>query len=94
MRRVSKMAKKGSNTIVIEAKDSLVNTVNDCIQMGIPVSMVSIMLENILHDLNSNINKVLEMEQQEYEKQVEVENRQVEYVPEEENGLEQNEVVD
>ena len=62
--------------------------------MGIPVSMVSIMLENILHDLNSNINKVLEMEQQEYEKQVEVENRQVEYVPEEENGLEQNEVVD
>lgn len=88
------MAKKGSNTIVIEAKDSLVNTVNDCIQMGIPVSMVSIMLENILHDLNSNINKVLEMEQQEYEKQVEVENRQVEYVPEEENGLEQNEVVD
>lgn len=94
MRRVSKMAKKGSNTIVIEAKDSLVNTVNDCIQMGIPVSMLSIMLENILHDLNSNINKVLEMEQQEYEKQVEVENRQVEYVPEEENGLEQNEVVD
>lgn len=88
------MAKKGSNTIVIEAKDSLINTVNDCIQMGIPVSMVSIMLENILHDLNSNINKVLEMEQQEYEKQVEVENRQVEYVPEEENGLEQNEVVD
>lgn len=88
------MAKKGSNTIVIEAKDSLVNTVNDCIQMGIPVSMLSIMLENILHDLNSNINKVLEMEQQEYEKQVEVENRQVEYVPEEESGLEQNEVVD
>lgn len=88
------MAKKGSNTIVIEAKDSLINTVNDCIQMGIPASMVSIMLENILHDLNSNINKVLEMEQQEYEKQVEVESRQVEYVPEEENGLEQNEVVD
>lgn len=88
------MAKKGSNTIVIEAKDSLINTVNDCIQMGIPASMVSIMLENVLHDLNSNINKVLEMEQQEYEKQVEVENQQVEYVPEEENGLEQDEVVD
>lgn len=94
MMGVNKMAKKGSNIIVIEAKDSLINTVNDCIQMGIPASMVSIMLENILHDLNSNINKVLEMEQQEYEKQVEVESRQVEYVPEEENGLEQNEVVD
>ena len=81
------MAKKGSNTIVIEAKDSLVSTVNDCIQMGVPAAMISIMLENILHDLNSNVKKVLEMEQQEYE-------QQVEYVPEEENGLEQNEVVD
>lgn len=83
------MAKKGSNTIVIEAKDSLVSTVNDCIQMGVPAAMISIMLENILHDLNSNVKKVLEMEQQ-----VEVESQQVEYVPEEENGLEQNEVVD
>lgn len=88
------MAKKGSNTIVVEAKDSLVSTVNDCIQMGIPASMVSIMLENILHDLNLNVKKVLEMEQEEYLKQIEVEKQQVEYVPEEENGLEQNEVVD
>lgn len=88
------MAKKGNNTIVIEAKDSLVSTVNECIQMGVPAAMVSIMLENILHDLNSNVKKVLEIEQKEYEQQVEVENKQVEYVPEEENGLEQNEVVD
>lgn len=88
------MAKKGSNTIVVEAKDNLVNTVNQCIQMGLPAAMVSIMLENVLNDLNTNVKKVLEMEQEEYDKQVEVENQQVEYVPEEENGLEQNEVVD
>ena len=88
------MAKKGSNTIVVEAKDNLVNTVNQCIQMGVPAAMVSIMLENVLNDLNANVKKVLEMEQEEYNKQVEVENQQVEYVPEEENGLEQNEVVD
>ena len=94
MRRVNKMAKKGSNTIVVEAKDNLVNTVNQCIQMGVPAVMVSIMLENVLNDLNTNVKKVLEMEQEEYDKQVEVENQQVEYVPEEENGLEQNEVVD
>lgn len=88
------MAKKGANTIVIEGRNNLVNAVNNCIETGIPASMVSIMLENILHDLNSNVKKVLEIEQQEYEQQVEVENQQVEYVPEEENGLEQNEVVD
>ena len=88
------MAKKGNNIIVVEAKDSLVNAVNECIQMGVPAAMVSIMLENILNDLNTNVNKVLEIEQQEYEQQIEVENQQVEYVPEEENGLEQNEEVD
>ena len=88
------MAKKGSNTIVIEAKDSLVNTVNECIQMGVPAAMVVIMLENVLHDLNTNVKKVLELEDEEYQKQLVVENEQVEYVPEEENGLEQNEVVD
>ena len=88
------MAKKGSNTIVIEAKDSLVNTVNECIQMGVPAAMVVIMLENVLHDLNANVKKVLELEDEEYQKQLVVENEQVEYVPEEENGSEQNEVVD
>ena len=88
------MAKKGNNTIVVEAKDNLVNAVNECIQMGVPAAMVSIMLENILNDLNTNVKKVLEMEQQEYKQQIEVENQQVEYIPEEENGSEQNEVVD
>ena len=34
------MAKKGANTIVIEAKDSLVNAVNECIQNGVPAAMV------------------------------------------------------
>lgn len=88
------MAKKGSNTIVVEAKDNLVNSVNECIQMGVPAAMVAIMLENVLHDLNTNVKKVLELEDEEYQKQLIVENQQVEYVPEEENGSEQNEVVD
>lgn len=64
------MAQKGVNTLIVEAKDNLTNAINDCIKTGIPAVMVSIMLENILHDLNSNVKKVLEMEQQEYEQQV------------------------
>ena len=60
------MAKKSANTIVIEGRDNLVNAINNCIETGIPVSMVSIMLENILNDLNITVQKVIEQEQKDY----------------------------
>ena len=85
------MAKKGANTIVIEGRDNLVNAINNCIETGIPASMVSIMLENILHDLNSNVQKVIEQEQKDYENQIEIENQQATYVPEETYEVEENE---
>ena len=85
------MAQKGANTIVIEGRNNLVNVVNNCIEIGIPASMVSIMLENILNDLNTNVQKVIEQEQKDYENQIEIENQQVEYVPEETYEVEENE---
>lgn len=85
------MAKKGANTIVIEGRNNLVNVVNNCIEIGIPASMVSIMLENILNDLNTNVQKVIEQEQKDYENQIEIENQQATYVPEETYEVEENE---
>lgn len=85
------MAKKGGNTLVIEARNSLVNTVNSCIESGIPAAMVSIMLECILNDLNTNVQKVIEQEQKDYENQIEIENQQTKYVQEETYEVEQNE---
>ena len=85
------MAKKGANTIVIEGRNNLVNVVNNCIEIGIPESMVSIMLENILNDLNTNVQKVIEQEQKDYENQIEIENQQATYVPEETYEVEENE---
>lgn len=85
------MAKKGANTIVIEGRDNLVNAINNCIEIGIPASMVSIMLENILNDLNTNVQKVIEQEQKDYENQIEIENQQATYVPEETYEVEENE---
>ena len=85
------MARKGSNTLVIEARDNLVNTVNTCIETGIPAAMVSIMLECILNDLNTNVQKVIEQEQKDYENQIEIENQQTKYVQEETYEVEQNE---
>ena len=67
------MAKKGANTIVIEGRNNLVNAINNCIETGIPASMVSIMLENILNDLSTNVQKVIEQEQKDYENQIETE---------------------
>ena len=85
------MAKKSANTIVIEGRDNLVNAINNCIETGIPASMVSIMLENILNDLNTNVQKVIEQEQKDYENQIEIENQQATYVPEETYEVEENE---
>lgn len=85
------MAKKGANTIVIEGRNNLVNAVNNCIETGIPASMVSIMLENILNDLNTNVQKVIEQEQKDYENQIKIENQQATYVPEETYEVEENE---
>lgn len=85
------MAKKGANTIVIEGRNNLINAVNNCIETGIPASMVSIMLENILNDLSTNVQKVIEQEQKDYENQIEIENQQATYVPEETYEVEENE---
>ena len=85
------MAQKGANTIVIEGRDNLVNAINNCIETGIPASMVSIMLENILNDLNTNVQKVIEEEEKDYENQIEIENQQATYVPEETYEVEENE---
>ena len=76
------MANKGVNTLVVEAKENLINAINGCIKTGIPVAMVSIIVESLLSDLNNNVKVIIEKEKEEYEHQLEVENNQVEYVPE------------
>lgn len=73
------MAQKGANTRVVEAKDKLTNTINECLKDGIPASMVSIIVENLLMDLNNNVKVLLDKEKQEYEEQEKVESEQVVY---------------
>lgn len=73
------MAQKGANTRVVEAKDKLTNTINECLKDGIPASMVSIIVESLLMDLNNNVKVLLGKEKQEYEEQEKVESEQVVY---------------
>lgn len=82
------MAQKGANTRVVEAKDKLTNTINECLKDGIPASMVSIIVESLLMDLNNNVKVLLDKEKQEYEEQEKVESEQVVYEePEKEPDL-------
>lgn len=73
------MAQKGANTRVVEAKDKLTNAINECLKDGIPASMVSIIVESLLMDLNNNVKVLLDKEKQEYEEQEKVESEQVVY---------------
>ena len=59
------MAQKGVNTLIVESKTKLTNSINECLQDGIPASMVSIILESLLMDLNNNVKVILEKEQKE-----------------------------
>lgn len=76
------MSNKGVNTLILESKENLIEAINNCIRSGIPAAMVSIIVESLLNDLNNNVKVIVEKEKEEYEHQVEVENNQVEYVPE------------
>ena len=83
------MANKGVNTLVIEAKENLINAINGCIKTGIPAAMVSIMLESLLMDLNNNVKIILEKEKEEYEESVSSE--EIKYVDEDGNEIETEE---
>ena len=83
------MAQKGVNTLVVETKDNLTNSINKCLQDGIPAAMVSIMLESLLMDLNNNVKIILEKEKKEYEESVSSE--EIKYVDEDGNEIETEE---
>ena len=54
------MANKGVNTLVLEAKENLINAINGCIKTGIPAAMISIIVESLLSDLNNNVKVIIE----------------------------------
>lgn len=64
------MIEKGVNTRIFDAKSKLTDAVNKTLEDGIPVSMVSIILENILMDLDNHTKTILANERKEYEDKV------------------------
>lgn len=72
---------KGFNTIVLESKGKLVQTVNE-ITKDVPISVVALMLENVLQEVNSITQQQVKQEKDKYEQEQKENIEQVEYVPE------------
>lgn len=86
------MIEKGVNTRIFDAKSTLTDAVNKTLEDGIPVAMVSIILENILMDLDNHAKTILANERKEYEAKVkasleEEEKEQVTFVCEKDENI-------
>lgn len=78
------MAQKGVNTIIVDTRKDIANAINNGLRQGLPISVVAMIVENALVELNNGVNTVLENENKVYQEQVQIENEQVEYIPEDE----------
>lgn len=75
------MAQKGSNTIVIESRKEITNAINEGLKK-LPVAVIAMIVESALVELNDGLNKTLESENNSYQEQIEIENKQVEHISE------------
>lgn len=73
---------KGVNTIIVEAKAKLVESVNEILKEGVPIAMVDIMLDLITMEIKNSVKYQVEQEQKEQSKD-EQHPEQVEWKPEE-----------
>jgi hypothetical protein len=73
------MAQKGVNTIIAETKGNILESVNNGLKQGLPISVVAILVENIMFEIDKSLTKTLEDESKEYQEQVQIENEQVLY---------------
>ena len=76
------MAQKGINTLTVETKKNILNAVNTGLEQGLPISIVGIIMEGIMSQINPVLNETLNSEMKAYKEATEVESEQVEYNPE------------
>lgn len=53
---------KGFNTFVEETKVELINLINSKLQMGLPISVVSLIIDNVSVQIKKEMNNILEQE--------------------------------
>lgn len=73
------MAQKGVNTIILETKGNILEAVNNGLKQGLPISVISIIIENVMFEIDKNLNIAVENESKQYQEQVQLESEQVLY---------------
>lgn len=71
---------KGFNTAVESARKELAELINSKLQMGIPFSVISLIIENTLMEVRNGVEKSLIKEAKQYAEQEQLKSEQVEWV--------------
>lgn len=74
------MAKKGDNVIITESKKEILDTINGCLSKGVPISVIGLIIENLMFEINNSLTNTIKKESEKYQEQLKVESEQVEYV--------------
>lgn len=74
------MSYKGINTYIKDLQNDLIKTINDYANLGIPVSVLKIILESAIKDVDVGLSMELAREKEQYELEVKQENSNEEEV--------------
>lgn len=76
---------KGVNTTILNAKNTLAETINSVLKEGIPPVVVSMIVEGLYNELDILVKQTIEKEQEQIQTQKEAEQSQVLYNMENKN---------
>lgn len=76
---------KGVNTTILNAKNTLAETINSVLKEGIPPVIVSMIVEGLYNELDVLVKQTVEKEQEQIQAQKEAEQSQVLYNTENNN---------
>lgn len=67
------MVYKGINTIITEMKQELIELTNKYLNLGVPATVVQILLDGIIRDLSAVVNEQMAQEKEQYKNALEQE---------------------
>ena len=70
---------RGVNTTILNAKDTLAETINNILKDGVPPVVVSMIVEGLYNELDILVKQTVEKEQEQFQSKKELEDNQVLY---------------
>lgn len=70
---------RGVNTTILNAKNTLAETINNILKDGVPPVVVSMIVEGLYNELDILVKQTVEKEQEQFQNKKELEDNQVLY---------------